>query len=681
MLFGGMQMYICKVAIKNFRVFDDTGIVATFKKGVNAIVGENNSGKTALIDAIRIAFSSVPYKKDIYFTKSDFHINTKGEVAKTAQIDIYFDEVSKDLFEIWDTENPTKGEFHIQYYTVPGNNGLEKVRYKAWGGPVEGNTLSVETFDSLELVFLGALRDAENELKPSRSSKLANLLGTVADSNIAQQELVDILKKANADLLQKTAITKTRDIINTNLAAIEQDVMRQSIDIGFIEPRFESIASSLRTWLKPRWFFISQDNDVYLSIITICSKKENRHLIEQSGEGIYLDIQGFLRLGDCIEEKTREALIGLASHSQELYQNGLGYNNILFMSAVLGDLGYSKSNIAYNLLIVEEPEAHLHPQLQQLVHSFFENKQQPSSNIQVFYTSHSPTLVSRIGIDKINLLFEKNHRMHCTYLGDASFVGNEKEYIERYLDVTKSQMFFAKGIIFVEGICEALLLPEMAKLLKRSLDKYAVEVVNVDGVSFKPFAHMFTRPDSAVCEFAKAALITDDDRCTDKDDPETYISKDLDFDSDKLDEVIKKLLIGKPSSRCTEISSECTAAHIQPFTATKTLEYELALIPDNVQFMLNALIEVYPNVGKELSTKIKSLSTNEEKAACIWLFIQTRNKSKGTFAQVLSKVIRDQAEKIANKKEVEKLFCVPSYIKKAVYAVTEEDFTDEEADT
>lgn len=675
-------MYISKVAIRNFRVFDDIGIVATFKKGVNAIIGENNSGKTALIDAIRIAFSSVPYKKDIYFNKSDFHINTKGEVAKTAQIDVYFDEVSEDLFEIWDPENPTKGEFHVRYYTVPGKNGLEKIRYTAWGGPVEGNTLSVETFDALEVVFLGALRDAESELKPSRSSKLANLLGTVADSDIARQELIDILIKANAELLKKTAITKTREIINTNLAMIEQEVMQQRIDIGLIEPRFESIASSLRTWLKPRWFFIDKDNDIYTNIIEICSKEGNQKLIEQCVEGVYLDIQGFLRLDEPIETKTEEALTNLASHSLELYQNGLGYNNILFMSAVLGDMGYSKGNIVYNLLIVEEPEAHLHPQLQELVHSFFENKQQPSPSIQVFYTSHSPTLVSRIGIDKINLLFEKDHRIQCTPLAEANLKGNEKEYLERYLDVTKSQMFFAKGIIFVEGICEALLLPEMAKLLSRPLDKYAVEVVNVDGVSFKPFAHLFTKSDSSVCAFAKTALITDDDRCTDKEDKDTYISKDYDYDTDKLDEVIKKLSIGKPSSRCTEICSVCEATHIQPFTAKKTLEYELALSPNNVPFILNAIIEAYPQVGPKLSERVASLNTDEERAACIWLFIQTRNKSKGSFAQALSKIIRDQVEKLAENIEVEKKFCVPLYIRKAIYAVTEEeDSVDEEIDT
>lgn len=72
-------MYIKEIVIKNFRVFDESGIHVVFNKGVNAIVGENNSGKSALIDAIRIAFSTVPYNKDIYFTKADFHIDFCGQ--------------------------------------------------------------------------------------------------------------------------------------------------------------------------------------------------------------------------------------------------------------------------------------------------------------------------------------------------------------------------------------------------------------------------------------------------------------------------------------------------------------------------------------------------------------------------------------------------------------------------
>lgn len=85
--------------------------------------------------------------------------------------------------------------------------------------------------------------------------------------------------------------------------------------------------------------------------------------------------------------------------------------------------------------------------------------------------------------------------------------------------------------MFVEGISEALLLPEMAKLLNRSFDKYAVEIVNIDGTSFSPFAKVLTIA-SGMKSFAKAVIVTDDDRCADSDDASTYISKEIDYDAD-----------------------------------------------------------------------------------------------------------------------------------------------------
>ena len=68
-------MYLKRLDIKNFRVFDEEGVSLIFNQGVNAIIGENNSGKSSVIDAIRIAYSTVTYKKDIFFSKSDFHVN------------------------------------------------------------------------------------------------------------------------------------------------------------------------------------------------------------------------------------------------------------------------------------------------------------------------------------------------------------------------------------------------------------------------------------------------------------------------------------------------------------------------------------------------------------------------------------------------------------------------------
>jgi putative ATP-dependent endonuclease of OLD family len=266
-----INIYLKKISIKNFRIFNNEGIEVIFNKGVNAIIGENNIGKSALIDAIRIVFSTVPYNKDIYFTKSDFYINSKGERAETAQFDIYLDEVPNFLIEIWNPENPTTGEFHLRFYTTITPGGVEKVKYKAWGGKTEGNPLSPETFDAINIAFLGALRDAEKEMRPSRSSKLANLLGAITTDEAVKTELVDELLKANKTILAKDPIRKTKEIINSNLWDIEQELLHQQIDIGLVDPQFESIASSLRTWIVPKWFFVGEDYLHYASLLDICT--------------------------------------------------------------------------------------------------------------------------------------------------------------------------------------------------------------------------------------------------------------------------------------------------------------------------------------------------------------------------------------------------------------------------
>ena len=243
----------------------------------------------------------------------------------------------------------------------------------------------------------------------------------------------------------------------------------------------------------------------------------------------------------------------IASSSFELYQNGLGYNNLLFMSAVLGDMAIVRGGVYQHLLLIEEPEAHLHPQLQELVHTFLSATKQGSTNIQIIFTSHSPTLASKVNIDNINLIYENSHKKYCLPLSETNLADVDKAYLQKYLDVTKSQMFFAKGIIFVEGISEAILLPEIAKMIDRPFDKYAVELVNVDSVAFKPFVNLFSSENVKTC-FSKVAIVTDDDRCIKKDDS-NYISKDFDYDDINSD-ISNKLLAGEPSERYEELETD-----------------------------------------------------------------------------------------------------------------------------
>ena len=372
--------------------------------------------------------------------------------------------------------------------------------------------------------------------------------------------------------------------------------------------------------------------------------------------------------------EVQNLLTSLADNSLDLFQNGLGYNNILFMSVILGDISSEAQDILYSLLLVEEPEAHLHPQLQGLVHSFFE-KNATKDRIQVIYTSHSPTLVARIGIDKIVLLFENNHRVNCLSLSRSNLDEADKDYLERYLDVTKSQMLFAKGIIFVEGICEALLIPVMASLLDRPLDRYAVEVVNIDGVAFRPFVNLLSYAQSTDVTTVKAAIVTDDDRCSDRNNPDDYIPKDCDFDTEELACIVKRLKSDVPSARFEKINRQCENTHIGVFSAAKTFEYAVALEESNIPYILDAITTAHPQVGKSLADRVNGLTTTAEKAACIWLFMQYRSKSKGEIAQILAGTLASQliGRSSPDKTPGEKSFIVPSYIKGAIFAVTRGD--------
>ncbi|WP_278550339.1 ATP-dependent nuclease, partial [Cloacibacillus evryensis] len=110
-------MYLRKLIVKNFRTFDEKGAELIFNKGVNAIIGENNSGKSSVIDAIRIAFSTVTYRKEIFFSKLDFHVNEDGTVADYAQFDLYLEDVPRRMLEIWNpqSESGMGGDFHIKF--------------------------------------------------------------------------------------------------------------------------------------------------------------------------------------------------------------------------------------------------------------------------------------------------------------------------------------------------------------------------------------------------------------------------------------------------------------------------------------------------------------------------------------------------------------------------------------
>jgi len=660
-------MYIERVEIKNFRCFDDKGVTFLFNKGVNAIIGENNTGKSALVDALKIAFTILNYNREVYFSLNDFHIDIRGERASNAQIDVYLKEVPLHQIDLWNPDDPDTGEFHIFFWVDKLLGGTERVRSKIWGGRSEGNTLTSTSFDSMNVVALEALRDAEKAMRPSRTSRIASLLKSILPDEADRKKILDKLDQTNQDILSLDPIQNIEKIINENLESIERDILRQRVQIGLVEPRFDSFASSLRSWVLPRWLFVHNTDPVYNEMYKFCNSIVSLKPVQENTEGFFLDLHEIRGYVSTAPQVVQDFVSESTPPSYELGQNGLGYNNLLFMATVLGDLSQVASDTLLSLLLIEEPEAHLHPQLQKLIHNFFEEQHRGSDNVQIIYTSHSPTLVSKVGIKAINLLYEDSHSIKNFPLVNNKLDENDQDYLEKYLDVTKSQLFFAKGIIFVEGISEALLIPEFAKLLGRDLDKYAVEVVNVDGTSFKPFANLLTNV-SGVGGFVRSCVITDDDRCTTKGD--NYISKESDFDTD-LDKLLEAVELGAPSERYVKISELCEGTNIKVFPAKVTLEYEFASHEENIPFILSAILEIYPQAGQKLKERVYSSNEIKEKALMIWLFIRSRDKSKAQIAQILSRLIQALLSQ-ANENVVDKnTFIVPDYIADAIYSVTQ----------
>lgn len=652
-------MYIKKIRIKNFRNIDETGIELLFNKGFNAIIGENNTGKSAVISAIRIACSILQYKKDIYFSKSDFHINAKGESALKAEIDLYFCDVPKALIEIW--KNNNEGEIHLRF-EQQNVNGVNKIRYTIWS-QIEGNSISADTMDAINVVYLGALRDAESEMRPSKNSRIANLLNSLTLDKSKKEELLQELRNANTSLLAKDSIAQLKEIINKNLLGIEKEILHQEIGIGFLEPKFDSIAASLRPWIVPRWYQIDDSMPLYSQILD--NQKKYPRLFITHEHNFYLDVNSYINQYSSIPVEEKGFLLSLQSHTFDLYQNGLGYNNILFMSTVLGDMKYPTIGTECNLLLAEEPEAHLHPQLQSLIYQFFNEQVADNQKLQIICTTHSPTLVSKLNIKSINVLYEQNNMFDAYALCLSNLEDHDIHHLEKYLDVTKSQLFFSKGAVFVEGISEAILLPLFAQLIKRDLTINAIEIVNVDGTSFEPFIKVVQN--TKTCEpFIKSVVLTDSDCCTNKKAAD-YISLDIDYDCDpdELSKIKNSLNSGIPSDRCKYLQNLCKSHKVPCFVAQKTLEYELALPASNIPIILRAIKNIHPTAGESLAQLIEKETDSQNKSIRIWLFIRARNKDKAYFAQAL-------CNEILNLKSLEEKFIIPDYIKQAISCVAQE---------
>ena len=335
-------VHLSRLDLRNFRSCQETTVV--FQPGLTVLVGENNSGKSSIIDALRLVALPTDGRRSRYCEPGDFSFG-----AEDASIDIratYADlSMAESAMFISAMTGPDANEIaYRMQYSGPGPHD-RRGRYAWTVGSNDGPEVDSGGRDRLRHVYLPPLRDAEAALASGSGERIEFVLRTLAeDSEI--DDLETSSKSAFDSLEAHNVVSRADRRVRSRLDELSRGAMPQRASLGFVAPTLRELARALR-----------------------------------------------FRLG----------AVGL--DPVELSHSGLGYANLLFLATVLVELeAIGDSDLT--LFLVEEPEAHLHPQLQAAVLGLLDavgsaSDEREGPSVQVVVSTHSSQLAASVSVNKV----------------------------------------------------------------------------------------------------------------------------------------------------------------------------------------------------------------------------------------------------------------------------------------
>lgn len=691
-------MYISQILISNFRSFEYQPV--ELSEGINVIIGHNNSGKTNLLRALSLFFDAKNRKlsiDDFYKGIKDFtappeinvsiiiseseedEVNDKDVVyhwllteAKPYQAKLTFSFFlpQGDEYQSYEDEVQTfknaEGSYDVEKcWNLISKKYIQKYITRIYGGDeTRKEVVDRNNLDRFDYQFLKAIRDAESQMFYGSNTILKEILNYFLDYDITEGKLsIDLgdIEKEELKRREEEFATNSNALLQSLINRIsDQEILKYSEDTGADKGGVPSFDANI------------SEKEILFAL---------RLIVEKSGFSI------------------------------PIINNGLGYNNLLYVALILAKIQMERSSFMgqnakiFPILAIEEPEAHLHPAMQFKFLKFLKNNLEKEKQArQIFVTSHSTHITSAVDLDKIICLYDDvDNKLRVSYPGKVFLPSEEKSkrYIQRFLDATKSNLLFAEKVIFVEGLAEQLLMPCFAAYLgkEEELINQHVAVVSVDSACFKHFIKLFKFDESndnkKYAINKKVVCITDCDPSQKEKTKSRWkgcLPVELNSNTSNYD---YKPLSGSATNLISETSVFGNILiKTQATGEGKTLEYELALFNPSCNLIVT---DSFPSSGKNSSTKFKAildkyiesgstlsdllaLSEHDDIKALIsshssWddamkkrslvasVYYQIVAGTKGEHAFFLEKNLRDNLEK----EEASRVgFVVPEYIKESI---------------
>ena len=471
--------------IQNYRNYSD--FTMNFHKGLNVIIGSNNSGKTGLLYAINLLNSPSSISVD------DFN---KNNLLKYGEL--YAENAPEIVIEYYIShriaEDDTSDESIIRLLPFLGIKEFEENRTEK-DGKVEYNIAAkIKAAFSLDVKYLD---DYKKEFKSVNNfDEFFMMLNRFVEKHYSWS-YTNGITETKAD--QKAA-TSVFDIRLIEAERTSEEVRRETkreIETVTKDSEHAAELDALKKSVSDDLKGILSDSITKLS--DLFENEDNEIGLKKGNVSIFSDVKAKFSVSDAYVTEVKDTKSGFVV---PLQHNGLGYNNLIniYMLIKLTEVQKGRD---FKILCLEEPEAHLHPAMQYKLFKYLKNLDKKNElNQQIFVTTHSSNISAVAGIDNMFMLsYERSEECsdcHQQSLeeqfidADGKTEKNDaKLHLSKFLDVTRSDMLFADKVILVEGIAEKLLMPLFMDACGCSYEDEHISIVEIGGKHFEYFIELF----------------------------------------------------------------------------------------------------------------------------------------------------------------------------------------------